>query len=156
MAETAAVKTKKPGIREVVRALGNRKAFYMLLFGIASGLPGPAGLHGTRASGVVSTAEYFGQSFENPLVPGEIVEGNAYTGLILAHEIGHYLGLFHTSEIDGSRHDPIADTPECAPEDFPLACPDLGNLMFPLAVPGNDALTAGQAHTVRASPLTKD
>ncbi|MCP5383721.1 MAG: MFS transporter [Sphingomonadaceae bacterium] len=39
MAETAAVKTKKPGIREVVRALGNRKAFYMLLFGIASGLP---------------------------------------------------------------------------------------------------------------------
>nr|WP_137678133.1 MFS transporter [Parerythrobacter lutipelagi] len=39
MAEAAAVKKKKPGIREVIRALGNRKALYMLLFGFASGLP---------------------------------------------------------------------------------------------------------------------
>jgi len=124
--------------------------------GISSGLPGPAGLHGTRASGVVSTAEFFGVTFENPIVPGELVDGNEYTGLIIAHEIGHYLGLFHTTEIDGERHDPIADTPECSSRDFPLDCPDLGNLMFPIGVPGNIALTAGQAHTVRANPLSKD
>ena len=31
----------------------------------------------------------------------------------MAHELGHYLGLFHISESDGASHDPLADTPEC-------------------------------------------
>ncbi|HEY4220954.1 MAG TPA: matrixin family metalloprotease, partial [Myxococcota bacterium] len=34
-------------------------------------------------------------------------------GRVVAHEVGHALGLFHTSEADGVLHDPIADTPEC-------------------------------------------
>lgn len=123
--------------------------------GIASALPGPAGVHGTRASGVVSTSEYFGARFEDPQT-GANVEGSDYTGLILAHEIGHYLGLFHTSEISGEDYDPILDTPECAPSDFPERCPDLGNLMFPYAFPQNINLSAGQLHTVRANPLSKD
>lgn len=123
--------------------------------GISSGLPGPAGLHGTGASGVVSTAEFLGVEIRDPQT-GERVEGEAFTGLIVAHEIGHYLGLFHTTETDGERHDPIADTPECDADAFPLECPDLGNLMFPLALPRNTSLTPGQAHTVRANPLSKD
>lgn len=35
----AEAKAKKPGMREVFRALGNRKTGYMLLFGFAAGLP---------------------------------------------------------------------------------------------------------------------
>lgn len=38
-AGTAAEKSKKPGIREVLRAMGNRKSAFMALFGFASGLP---------------------------------------------------------------------------------------------------------------------
>ncbi len=34
-------------------------------------------------------------------------------GRTLAHEIGHYLGLFHTSEADGSVLEALQDTPEC-------------------------------------------
>ena len=31
----------------------------------------------------------------------------------MAHEGGHYLGLFHISERDGRSFDPLLDTPEC-------------------------------------------
>jgi len=122
--------------------------------GIASALPGPPGLHGSRAGGVVATAEYFGAQFGNPNT-GEVVEGNDYTALITAHEIGHFLGLFHTTEISGD-HDPISDTPECRMRDFPDACPDLGNLMFPIGFPDNINITPGQSHTLRANPMSKD
>jgi hypothetical protein len=31
----------------------------------------------------------------------------------MAHEGGHWLGLWHTSEQNGKLFDPLADTPEC-------------------------------------------
>ena len=34
-------------------------------------------------------------------------------GSTIAHEMGHYLGLNHPSERDGSEHDFVADTPQC-------------------------------------------
>ena len=66
--------------------------------GIASGIPGPHAVPGTGASGVAIAVD---------VIP------NALLGLVIVHEIGHYMGLFHTSELDGSVNDPLPDTPEC-------------------------------------------
>lgn len=89
-------------------------------------------------------------------------------GELLAHESAHYLGLRHTSEFDGLRHDPIADTPECPSErasqtggdGTPLLsasdCADLDgrNLLF--YTPGTFAqreLSDGQRFVLARNPL---
>ncbi|MFW5967958.1 MAG: hypothetical protein ACOCV2_10585 [Persicimonas sp.] len=122
--------------------------------GISLGLPGPAGLHGTSSSGVVFTSEYMGEE-EAESSLGDTVDGNDLTGIVLAHELGHYLGLFHTSEQFGQGYDPIDDTPECE-SGFPTQCPDLGNLMFPMAGADHTEVTEGQSHVIQANPLTKE
>ncbi len=128
-------------------------AFGQGTLGVSMGLPGPAALHGTRLSGVVFTAEFMGQRFNDG--GGNSVDGNEYTGGVLAHEVGHYLGLFHTSEVQGRGFDPLDDTPQCR-DNFPEGCPDLGNLMFPLARSQNAELTPKQLSVLRANPLTKE
>lgn len=122
--------------------------------GVSLGLPGPAGLHGTSASGVVVSAELLGQPLVGP--NGEQLDGSRLTGNVVAHEFGHYLGLFHTTEGDGVTTDPVADTPSCTPDLFPFDCPDLTNLMFPFADPNARELSPGQAFGMMAHPLTKD
>ena len=124
------------------------------VLGISPGLPGPAGLHGTPNSGVVFTAEFLGQQFREG--GGRVVDGNTYTGNVLAHETGHYLGLFHTTETDQRTTDPLRDTPNCRGSDFPFGCPDETNLMFPLAGLGHSEVTPGQIAVIQANPLTKD
>ena len=119
------------------------------VLGISMGLPGGAGLHGTRASGVAFTGEFIGST-----IPGE-GSGNRYTGIVLAHEVGHFLGLFHTSEQFGAGFDPLADTPQCR-NNFPNGCPDIDNLMFPLAGISHTELSDGQSWQIRVSPLTKE
>ncbi|MCC6748173.1 MAG: hypothetical protein IT371_10970 [Deltaproteobacteria bacterium] len=59
-----------------------------MVLGISGGIPGPPGIHGTASSGIamsMQTACLEKNSSYNP----------AHT---LAHEIGHYLGLFHNQE----------------------------------------------------------
>lgn len=125
------------------------------VLGISPGLPGPAGLHGTPNSGVVFTSEFLGQRFQER--SGQLVDGNVYTGNVLAHEMGHYLGLFHTTETDQRSTDPLPDTVDCrGVRDFPFGCPDENNLMFPLAGADNSQVTDDQAAVILANPLTKD
>ncbi len=121
--------------------------------GISMGLPGPAGLHGSFGSGVVFTSEYMNTSFREGT---ELVDGDDFTGIVLAHEVGHYLGLFHTSEQYGQGFDPLPDTPRCSQSSFPSRCPDLGNLMFPIASIHHTTVTEDQAWVIRVNPLTKD
>lgn len=118
------------------------------VLGISMGLPGAAGVHGTRSSGVAFTTEFMGGN-----IPGE-GDGNEYTGVVLAHEVGHYLGLFHTSEQGGAGFDPLDDTPECR-RNFPAGCPDLNNLMFPLAGISHTEVSEDQAWQIQVNPLTK-
>ena len=53
----------------------------------------------------------------------------------MAHEVGHFMGLFHPIELEGGDSDPLTDTPTCS---SPIECetnPALAmNLMFPTPV----------------------
>lgn len=72
------------------------------VLGLSGGVPGAQCMPGTAASGVVISGDLLGSG-----VPLESV---------LIHETAHFLGLFHTSEFDGSVLDPFADTPSCGPD----------------------------------------
>ncbi|MCW5803016.1 MAG: hypothetical protein KIT31_11575 [Deltaproteobacteria bacterium] len=73
--------------------------------GYAMGLPGPFDADRANAAVLVSTDAYTDR--DNFLD----VEGLAST---VAHEVGHFMGLYHTSEANGQNHDPLPDTPECS------------------------------------------
>ena len=54
-------------------------------------------------------------------------------GETMAHEVGHYIGLFHPVEMTWDLYDMLDDTPECASEQ---ECSEIFrfHLMFPLPV----------------------
>ena len=105
--------------------------------GLAGGIPGPPGLEGTVASGIVA----------------ELLGTGEDTGILLAHETSHYLGLFHTTEVTGGG-DPISDTPVCPSGTMFTDCPDYTNLMFPFfALDPSIGLTPGQRRVLRGAPL---
>jgi hypothetical protein len=121
--------------------------------GIAGGIPGPPIFQGTSSSGVlVSMADYLAYTGENEEY------GLSSTSEAMGHEIGHYLGLFHTSEKSGLLHDPLGDTPECVDQDddglvSAQECAELGanNLMF-WVVTGGTLLSGEQSTVLRSNP----
>lgn len=87
------------------------------ILGIDGSIPGPSGLPGSIHSGaaMVSGGIGFGTC------PAGVLDiencGSDEAGYIAAHEIGHWLGLYHTTESSGEQFDPLDDTPSCSCRD---------------------------------------
>jgi hypothetical protein len=130
--------------------------------GIAGSIPGPPGINGTLHSGVVVAAhDVFWDDVPNP----DLV---VYLGTALSHEMGHQLGLFHTTERTGFTHDSLLDTAECQPENDqdgdhylqPDECADQdgANLMFPqtdFRDPSPPVVSQSQAYVLNVNPLVR-
>ena len=96
--KAAAAKDNAMNVFFVHTITGDTLAGYIIL-GVSAGLPG-APIRGTTASGLAVTTADFPQ-------------GLAQIAETWAHEGGHQLGLFHTTESGGTAFDPLPDTPEC-------------------------------------------
>lgn len=113
------------------------------LLGVSTGIPGVAGLHGNSGAGLVFSTAALG-------------DDNRQLGQTMAHEIGHFLGLRHTTEHGFGVYDPITDTPECLNPQLASFCPDSSNFMFAFALGGQQTdVTGGQEYVVRRNPLVK-
>ncbi len=72
--------------------------------GIASAIPGSMGVAGGFNGILIGLS---------PHKKGSLLDTN-FLGETSAHEMGHFLGLFHTTEADGVTFDPLDDTPSCS------------------------------------------
>ena len=80
-------------------------------------IPGPASVGGTLASGAVVSIENLTYELPAGSCQGAISLdhcGADEVAYIVAHETGHYLGLYHVTEAVGTLFDPVVDTPTCA------------------------------------------
>jgi hypothetical protein len=133
---------------------------------VAAGLSQLAGINGqagSRVSGMAMAidAEMWAVALAEA---GTTTTAGDVWGVILAHELGHFLGLWHTDEHDGSLHDPLIDTPECDFTDQTLT-PELckasaKNLMFwspdnqgkPLNISGDQHTVARRSVVLHPAP----
>lgn len=121
--ETIAARTGLPHVNLVV---SDDIVDFDDAYGIAGDIPGPL-VPSTRSAVQISLAEAAGTD-------GRFSDQDIrILGETMAHESGHFLGLFHPVEGDWQGWDVLDDTPEC---DSTRSCLDVlgANLMFPVTV----------------------
>ncbi|MEC9012593.1 MAG: zinc-dependent metalloprotease family protein [SAR324 cluster bacterium] len=74
------------------------------ILGIAAGMPGSMGIANSWNGVLIGLMAHASGSTLNSQLLGETA----------AHEMGHQLGLFHTTEMGGTVFDILTDTPECS------------------------------------------
>jgi hypothetical protein len=95
-----------------VQSISSTKTGGGHVVGIDGTIPGPSTFAGTVHSGAaVSLADLFSGVCACGIDTNGC--GADVVAYIAAHETGHFLGLFHTTEATGDYFDPIADTPKC-------------------------------------------
>lgn len=152
---------------EKLRSLGNGRRMTVFFIsdvldaagtlGWAAGIPGPNGIGGTVGSGVIIAVD------GHALQDGSI--DTTTMGETIAHEIGHQLGLFHTTESNGMAHDVASDTPECtlasdSDNDGSLTAEecisiDGTHMMFWSAGPPQTIISPIQSDVLFFSPITR-
>jgi hypothetical protein len=123
-----------------------------LAAGFSGAIPGPAA-NGLRDSGIAIRTP----PFLNCVPPDE--QGysclDAYASLF-AHEVGHYLGFYHTTEGDLQHEDPFSDTPRCPLDNQNLRdCPDYDYVMFPLIHLTNEIWGGQQTIIAKTHPIVR-
>jgi hypothetical protein len=155
-----------------------------VVVGLDGTIPGPSSFGGTVQSGALVSAEDLAGGTSGCGGGVSLSQcGPDLVGFVAAHEAGHFLGLYHTTESEGTAFDPLSDTPTCscrACTSAPAQCADgsapsspapqvlssdcdgrltgcggAENLMFWLLRDGfsTGALSAQQAQVMRANPL---
>jgi len=116
--------------------------------GVAGGIPGPVGVNGTGGSGVVVQAQ----------------SSTAMTTDIMVHELGHYFGFYHVTEISRNANnqqvnDVIADTPNCPTPvgefSYHTYHDCMSNVMFPVVLTGTgvvQSFSSTQGQIMRLNP----
>ena len=132
-------------------------------YGVSGGLPGPTGI-ASSWNGVLNflTAHATGTTLNTQLL-----------GETAAHEMGHWLGLYHTSESTGTSFDPLSDTAECPisrdndsdGKVYPEECDGYGadNVMFwtawstssQAAGKKQETISREQKYVLKYSPIAK-
>ena len=133
------------------------------LLGVSAGLPGTMGISSSW-NGVINylSAHATGSTLNNQLL-----------GETAAHEMGHWLGLFHTTEANGTSFDPLSDTAQCVisrdsdsnGKVYPEECEGYGadNLMFwtawlsssQAAGKKQEDLSSEQQYVLKYSPIAR-
>jgi hypothetical protein len=92
------------------------------IVGVDGTIPGPSSLGGTVHSGAAVSGADLNANLAFCSATGTTALFNANCGpdnvaYIVAHEAGHWLGLYHSTERTGQTFDPVADTATCRCED---------------------------------------